>query len=244
MKDTDTRKSPVSTGRWRRRLAAAILFIALAATTNGAEAPSDPKLQSMDGKPFSLSSLRGHVVVLDFWATWCVPCRGSFPYFDRLQQTYGPRGVSVVGLTLEEDDDAVSDFLETVPAGFAIVRDPTGKAGETFEVVAMPTTFLLDRDGHVVARFEGSGTDVHAKLEAAVVKVLEGEPLPPGTDVRVSKGLESTGDLKAWQRGYLADPIMTLDGYSPSKIFREHIHASKEGAAGDGGASGGGCGCN
>ena len=62
--------------------------------------------------------------------------------------------------------------------------------------------------------------------------------------MRVSKELEATGEIKAWQRGYLADPIMSLDGDAVTRLFKEHIHASKEAAAGDGGASGGGCGCN
>ena len=65
-----------------------------------------------------------------------------------------------------------------------------------------------------------------------------------GTSVRVSKDLEATGSIKAWQRGYLADPIMSLDGDAVTRLYKDHIHASKEAAAGDGGASGGGCGCN
>ena len=108
----------------------------------------------------------------------------------------------------------------------------------------MPTTFLIDREGRVAARFEGGDESVHARIEAAVVTLLAAGTLPPGIDVRVASSLEATGELKAWQRGYLADPIMSLDGDPLSRIIREHIHASKEGASGDGGAAGGGCGCN
>lgn len=225
-------------------LAAAFLFAASVTAASAADPTRDLELRSLDGKPFSLASLKGRVVVLDFWASWCVPCRASVPFFDGLQETYGSKGLSVVGLTLEEDDEAVSDFLEAVPARFAIVRDPSGRAGEAFEVVAMPTTFLLDREGRVVARFEGSDKRVHAAVEAAVKTLLAGGSLPSGSEVRVSKGLAATGGIKAWQRGYLADPIMSLDGTAAEQIFREHVHASKEGAAGNGGASGGGCGCN
>lgn len=74
--------------------------------------------------------------------------------------------------------------------------------------------------------------------------LLAGGTLPAGTDVRVAASLEATGSLKAWERGYLADPIMSLDGSPLTRIIREHVHASKEGASGDGGAAGGGCGCN
>jgi len=227
-----------------RRLIAALLLLVAAAATHGAEPPADLALRRLDGSAFALASLRGKVVVLDFWASWCIPCRSSFPYFDALQRKYAAQGLAVVGLTLEEDGDGIAAFLDEIPVDFPIVRDPSGKAGEAFDVVAMPTTFLLDREGKVAARFEGGDKKTHAQLETAVATLLAGGTLPPGTGVRVSKDLEATGSLKAWQRGYLADPIMSLDGDPVTRLFKEHIHASKEAAAGDGGASGGGCGCN
>lgn len=206
--------------------------------------PAELPIADLAGKPFSLASLKGNVVVLDFWASWCVPCRASFPYFNSLQARLGPKGLRVVGLTLEENSDAVFSFLDTIPASFAVVRDPSGQSGEAFHVVAMPTTFLIDRDLRLVARFEGGAPSTHAKLEAAIDLLLSGKPLPPGVDSRAAAGLEKSGKVKAWKRGYLADPIMNLDGDPLTRLLREHIHASKEGAAGDGGAAGGGCGCN
>jgi hypothetical protein len=127
---------------------------------------------------------------------------------------------------------------------FTIARDKSEKAGEAFGVVAMPTTFLIDRDGRVAARFEGGDESVHKKVEAAVTTLMAGRTLTSGSDVRVAASLEATGALKAWQRGYLADPIMNLNGDPLTRIIREHVHASKEAASGDGGAAGGGCGCN
>ena len=196
------------------------------------------------GVPLSLEKLKGKVVVLDFWASWCGPCRKSFPFLDGLADRYASQGLDVIGLTLEDDDDAVTSFLEDVPVRFSIARDPSGKAGEAFGVVAMPTTFMIDRDGAVAARFEGGDESVHAKIESAVKTLLAGATLPPGSDVRVAASAQATGALKAWDRGYLADPIMNLDGDPLTRVIREHVHASKEGASGDGGAAGGGCGCN
>lgn len=237
---------PGTTRRWalHRLLAVFLLVVGASAAGSGAEPAVNLRIHKLDGQSFSLDSLKGRVVVLDFWASWCVPCRSSFPFFDSLQRQYASQGLSVVGLTLEEDGDPVAAFLEEVPVDFLIARDPSGKAGETFNVVAMPTTFLLDREGRVVARFEGGDKQTHARLETAVKALLAGGSLPLGTDVRVSTELEATGSIKAWQRGYLADPIMSLDGDAVTRLFKEHIHASKEAAAGDGGASGGGCGCN
>jgi cytochrome c biogenesis protein CcmG/thiol:disulfide interchange protein DsbE len=225
----------------------AVLLMAVASAPSAAQegqAAPDATIVSLDGKPFTLASLKGRVVVLDFWASWCAPCRKSFPFLDALQKKHASEGLAVVGLTLEEDDDAVNGFLASIPVQFTIVRDTSQRTGDTFGIVAMPTTLLIGRDGVLAARFEGGDETVHQKIEAAVTKLLAGEALPPGTGVLVSATAEAKGGIKAWQRGYLADPIMNLDGDPLTRVMREHIHASKEGASGDGGASGGGCGCN
>jgi len=223
----------------------AVLALAVfAVPVRGAEPAPPVRLRQMNDSPFSLEALKGSVVVLDFWAPWCVPCRASFPALDALQSKYEKQGLRVLGLTLDANDDAIVAFLTAVPVGFTILRDASGQAGEVFNVVAMPTTFVLDRQGRVAARFEGGGTAVHAKVEAAVATLLAGGALSGDAGVRVAPSVQATGGVKAWKRGYLADPIMNLDGDAITQILREHIHASKEGAAGNGGAAGGGCGCN
>jgi len=228
-----------------KRLFVAVLAMAVfAAPARGAEPAPAVRLRQMNDTPFSLESLKGSVVVLDFWAPWCVPCRASFPALDTLQTKYEKQGLRVLGLTLDTNDDAIIAFLNSVPVGFTILRDVSGQAGEAFNVVAMPTTFLLDRQGRVAARFEGGGSAVHAKVEAAAATLLAGGTLSGDVGVRVSSSVQATGNVKAWQRGYLADPIMSLDGDKLTQVLREHIHASKEAAAGSGGAAGGGCGCN
>ena len=228
-----------------RALAAGLFLMAggLAAAPPGIGAPA-PAIQAtdLDGHPFSLAALKGRVVLLDFWASWCGPCRKSLPGFDGLQARYGGRGLQVVGVSLDETPEAATDFLVEVPVHFPILQDATGTLAQAYGVVAMPTTFLLDRRGGIAARFEGG--DHLAEEEAAVATLLAGKTLAPGASVRVAAGLRATGPLKAWDRGHLADPIMRLDGDPLAQIMREHIHASKEAAAGDGGTAGGGCGCN
>jgi thiol-disulfide isomerase/thioredoxin len=217
---------------------------------SGQAAPSaSPTLENLtvadlEGRRVSLDPFRGQVVVLDFWASWCVPCRSSFPFFNDLARRYADQGVRVLGLTLEENQDAILAFLESVRAEFPVIRDPSGAAGDSFGVVAMPTTFLLDRRGNVAARFEGSGAKVHDRLQKAIDALLAGKTLGPEAGVRVSASVRETGAVRAWRRSRLADPIMSLSGDPLSRMLHEHIHASKEGAAGDGGAAGGGCGCN
>ena len=228
----------------KRLLVGFVVFCLFAGSLRAADFAPSVRLRQMNDAPFSLESVKGSVVVLDFWAPWCVPCRASFPALDALQTKYAKQGLRVLGLTLEPSDDAIIAFLNQVPVSFTILRDASGMAGEKFDVVAMPTTFVLDREGRIAARFEGGGSAVHAKIEAAVTALLAGGTLGGDAGVRVSKSAQATGPVKAWQRGYLADPIMSLDGDVLTQVLREHIHASKEGAAGNGGAAGGGCGCN
>ena len=226
----------------RCRIGAALLFLAIAVLSAAGKGDAAPaiRLQDQTGKAFSLEAFRGQVVVVDFWASWCGPCRRSLPGLDALQAKFANQGVKVVGVSLDADATSVTAFLEQVPVQFTILHDPAGKTGEAFSVVAMPTTFLIDREGRIAGRFEGGA---HVQEEAAAVAALLAGTATT-KEVRVASGLQATGSLKAWQRGHLADPIMSLDGDRLSAMIREHIHASKEGAAGNGGAAGGGCGCN
>jgi thiol-disulfide isomerase/thioredoxin len=195
-----------------KRLSIVVLALTVFATpARGADPAPAVRLRQMNDASFSLESLKGSVVVLDFWAPWCVPCRTSFPAMDALQRKYEKQGLRVLGLTLDANDDAIIAFLNAVPVGFTILRDASGQAGEAFNVV---------------------------------VTLLAGGALGGDSGVRVAPSVQATGGVKAWQRGYLADPMMSLDGDTITQVLREHIHASKEGAAGNGGAAGGGCGCN
>jgi thiol-disulfide isomerase/thioredoxin len=221
-----------------------------AATAEAPPSPAPPSaptavkdfpFQDLKGTSRTLQEFRGRVVLLEFWAPWCVPCRKGFPWLDSLQQRLGPAGLQVIAVTLETDDAAVSSFLSDHPVGFLVGRDRSGSSADLYEVAAMPTTIVLDKAGREVARFEGGAESQHAPLEKAVSAALAGAG-PEAVAARRKPG--ARGQLRPWERGYLADPIMSLDGDRLTRAMREHVHASKEAAAGDGGVAGGGCGCN
>lgn len=225
------------------------LVLALLATlfsfppSRAADPAPDFPFTGVTGGDHTLAEFRGSFVLLEFWASWCVPCRKGFPFLDQLQTKHQAEGLKVVAVTLETDTTAVVSFVSGFDVKFLVGRDPSGRAGEIYEVAAMPTAVLLDREGRPLARWEGGTDAVHEQMEATVAAVLRGDPVP----AQAKEGKKSQGpkgNLKAWERGYLADPIMSLDGDPVIRVQRDHIHSSKEGAAGDGGVAGGGCGCN
>lgn len=121
-----------------------------------------------------LSDLRGRLVYLDFWASWCTPCRLSFPWMGELQKRHGGRGLQVVAVNLDVRRADADAFLARYPAGIAIAFDPRGVSAEAFGVRAMPTSVLIDPDGRIRAVHRGFRLEDAAALEAKVVAALPG----------------------------------------------------------------------
>ena len=94
-----------------------------------------------------LSAYKGKVVYLDFWASWCVPCRLSFPWMNQVQQVYAPKGVVVVAVNVDRDRAQADAFLSQMPHNFRVVYDPSGKIAGQFNFKDMPTSVLIGRDG-------------------------------------------------------------------------------------------------
>jgi thiol-disulfide isomerase/thioredoxin len=107
-------------------------------------------LTALDGEPFALHSLVGRVVILNFWATWCVPCRDEMPALERLAQSERDRGLVVVAVAADTKREDVLEFVNRGKFTFPIVMQPRNRASEVFGVRALPTTFVLDPSGAVV----------------------------------------------------------------------------------------------
>ena len=115
-------------------------------------------------------SLRGHVVYVDFWASWCGPCRRSFPWLARMQEKYGAKGLEIVAIDLDQERREGEKFLAQFPAPFHVAFDATGKTAEAFGVEAMPTSFLIGRDGKILERHAGFDDKHAAELEEKIGK--------------------------------------------------------------------------
>ena len=102
----------------------------------------------------SLASLRGKVVLVDFWASWCVPCRRSFPWLES-HHSYAALGLRIVAIDLDKERGAAAEFLERYPASFTVAFDPAGKTADAFGVRAMPSSFLIDSTGVIISTHAG-----------------------------------------------------------------------------------------
>jgi len=114
------------------------------------------KLDGVDGRPISLADLRGRLVFLNFWATWCKPCRREMPAMERLYRAYRDRGLAVVAVNFREPQAPVKAFLEEMGLTFATPLDLDGTVTRTYGVRGLPATFLADRDGKILWKAQGA----------------------------------------------------------------------------------------
>ncbi len=163
-------------GKCRSRLLGLLALVSLLAAFSAAEAgdPSDAftalqvqsfpepiplppiSLERIDGRPLPLADLRGKIVLLNFWATWCIPCRQEMPAMERLSHEYGGRGLAVVAVNFKESKDAVGRFFNELRLDFPSALDPEGATANSLAVRGLPATFLLDREGRILWKAMGS----------------------------------------------------------------------------------------
>ena len=137
--------------RLRLTWAAALLVAAVPVRALEAGEPAPAfTLQSREGQAISLASLRGHYVYVDFWASWCPPCRLSFPWMNRLQARYAASGLKVLAISVDTDEDAARRFLDQAAPAFTVLFNGDAYTPGAYDVDTMPTAFLIDPAGTVL----------------------------------------------------------------------------------------------
>ena len=126
-----------------------------------------------EGAPVDLAALKGKVVYVDFWASWCGPCRRSFPWMNDLQRRYGDRGLTIVGVNVDKRRPEADRFLGQVPASFTIVFDAAGVTPSAWGVAGMPSSYLIDTQGKVVAVETGFVDERKTVMEARIQRLLD-----------------------------------------------------------------------
>ena len=116
---------------------------------------ADFTISRFNGEELTLSQLKGSVVVLNFWASWCLPCRQEMPAFETIYQEYRDRNVVFVGVAVSDVEQEARAFAAEVGVSYPLGMDSTGEIGEAYEIQALPTTFFVDREGTITRKISG-----------------------------------------------------------------------------------------
>ena len=132
------------------------------------------KLNGLDGQPHDLAQLKGKVVLINFWATWCPPCRREMPSMERLSETLEGEAFTVLAVDVGEDADTITTFTSQLDTtlSFPILLDTRSHAMQAWKVAGLPTTFLVDKQGRIVARAIGGREFDHPEIVQAIREEL------------------------------------------------------------------------
>jgi len=152
-----------------------------------ASTPAPPvEWRTRDGSLVRLADTKGKVVLVDFWASWCPPCKESFPALDRIDHDFRSRGVDVIAVNVDERRKDADTFLAAHPHQLLVVFDAQGKSAKAFKVRGMPTSFVIDRQGEIRYTHQGYSKSVDADYRHELETLLN-EPAP-------SQRPDKTGD--------------------------------------------------
>lgn len=138
----------------------------------GSRAPEFAQ-RDINGRYVSITSLRGKVIVLNFWATWCPPCKKEIPGLDRLYGDYRSQGLEVVAVSTDSSERGIKEFLKETPLSYRILRDGDGKISRLYGVYSLPTTFIVDRSGIVIKHFIGEQDWDSPQTRATIESLLK-----------------------------------------------------------------------
>jgi thiol-disulfide isomerase/thioredoxin len=119
-----------------------------------------------------LQDFKGQVIYLDFWASWCKPCLRSFPWMNEMQQKYGATGFKIIAVNLDTDPALAAQFLRRVPANFPIAYDTSGQTAKTYQLLGMPSSYLIDKKGNLRAIHQGFFIKKQSQYEQEIVALL------------------------------------------------------------------------
>ena len=157
-----------------------VVFVSLLAhcTRSGKDSLApDFTLKTLDDHEITLSKLRGKVVLVDFWATWCGPCRESTPHLIQLYKTYREKGFEVIGMSLDKEDEreTVSRFVKSMNVPYAVVIAPQ-EVARNYGVAGLPTSFFIDREGRLREKIPGFNSTIARHMAVKVAELISEKP--------------------------------------------------------------------
>lgn len=132
----------------------------------------DFTLKSLTGETVRLSSLKGQVVMLNFWASWCAPCRQEMPLLNKIHTDYHKAGFTLLGINLDDQTSAAQEFLKSTPVVFPVLLDSKGKVAELYKNTAMPSSYFIDKKGNFVHLHQGYRPGEEETYRKVIKKLL------------------------------------------------------------------------
>ena len=209
-------------------------------------------------------SIQGKVAIVDFWASWCAPCKASFPAYGRMNADYAGKGLVILAVSVDEDPKSYSNFLKKYSPSFPVLLDRDHRLVSEVSVPTMPTCYVLDRSGqrYLDPRYQAPRrTQIAQEVELLLSEITRATCRPPQTMNRsprtlllfiagmIAASLTGCSTVQAvrvqpWERGLLADSIIDPNRDPLGSAMMDHVTSSREAAAGGQGVGGAGCGCN
>jgi len=125
-----------------------------------------------EGKPLDISAYKGKVVMVDFWASWCVPCRKSFPWLNKMHTTKTPQGFVILGVNVDENSEDAKNFLLQNTSNFKHIYDPDGQYASYYKLIGMPSTLIFDRQGKLQHQHTGFKMNKINEYEQIINRIL------------------------------------------------------------------------
>ena len=130
--------------------------------------------QAQNAETVSLSDHQGKIIYLDFWASWCTPCRRSFPWMNDMQKKYGNKNFKVISINVDSERDLAEEFLANTPAKFSVLYDPDGALASEMKLKGMPSSFIINADGVVVSAHVGFTDKKKSLYEQEIKQLIQG----------------------------------------------------------------------
>lgn len=151
---------------------ASVIFSTASFAEGSLQQAPDFSLPGINNSQINLADYRGKVVLVDFWASWCTPCIRSFPWMDEMVEKYGAKGFEVIAINMDQEAVLAEKFLQRYPNKLTIAFDPQGSVAEQYEIMGLPNSFIINKQGEIVYKHVGFRLQELDKYEAEILSLL------------------------------------------------------------------------
>lgn len=154
-----------------------LILLFLFTVSGSAKTNNELKVDGLTQLQAQIAQAKGKIVYVDFWASWCGPCRQSFPWLNKMQQEHSGNGFTVISVNLDAKRQFADEFLAQVPANFDVIYDPKGLSARHYKIKGMPSSFIVDRKGNIVSQHVGFNAEKQQIYQQELVNLIADKSL-------------------------------------------------------------------